>query len=106
MGIPANSRAGAIYVEKHPEIAQPAAISKLPSGNYLTTSRFRNWSNQSVLVERSFFLDVVCRRVEEYPDRRLINGYQDIERALNNWWWRRLGVRMGHAASGIFTHAR
>jgi hypothetical protein len=99
-------RASAIYVEQRPEMAQPAAISKLPSGNYLTTSQFRNWSNQAVLVERSFFLDVVCRRVKEHPDPRLINGCQDIERALNSWWWRRLGVRLGHASAGIFTHAR
>jgi hypothetical protein len=99
-------RAGAIYAEKHPEQAQPAAITRLPSGNFLTQSRFRNWSNQAVLVERSFFLDVICRRVDEHPDPRLINGCQDIERAINRWWWRRLGVRMGHARDGIFTHAR
>jgi hypothetical protein len=96
----------AIYVEKSPEKAQPRAIRKLPSGNYLTDSRFRNWSNQSLLVERDFFLNTICRRVEEKPDPRLVHGHQDIERALNSWWWRRRREPMGHAAQGVFTHAR
>jgi hypothetical protein len=96
----------AIYFEKSPEIAQPRAIRKLPSGNYVTDSRFRNWSNQSVLVERDYFLNTICRRVEEKPDPRLVHGFQDIERALNSWWWRRQREPMGHAAQGVFTHAR
>lgn len=96
----------AIFAERRPEIAQPRAIRKLPSGNYVMDSRFRNWSNQAVLVERSFFLDVVCRRVETHPCSRTVNGHQDIERSLNSWWWRRLGVQLGHAAVGTFTHAR
>ena len=96
----------AIYVEKSPEKAQPHAIRKLPSGNYLTDSRFRNWGNQSVLVERDYFLNTICRRVEEKPDPRLVNGHQDIERSLNSWWWRRQREPMGHAAQGVFTHAR
>jgi hypothetical protein len=96
----------AIYIEKNPEKVQPRAIRKLPSGNYITDSRFRNWSNQSVLVERDYFLNTICRRVEEKPDRRLVHGFQDIERALNSWWWRRQREPMGHAAQGVFTHAR
>ncbi len=105
-GYVAKFRAGAIYAEQAPEKAQPHAIRKLASGNYLTDSRFRNWSNQAVLVEKDFFLNVICRRVEEHPDPRLVNGAQDIERALNTWWWRRRREPMGHAAEGVFTHAR
>ncbi len=99
-------RAASIFCERHPEEAQPGAVRKLPSGNFLTDSRYRNWSNQAVLVERRFFLDVVCRRVEERPDPRLVNGYQDIERALNRRWWRQQRYPMGHAAEGVFTHRR
>lgn len=99
-------RGAAIYAEKEPEKAQPRAVRRLPSGNYVTDSRFRNWSNQSVLVERDFFLNTICRRVEERPDPRLVNGNQDIERALNSWWWRRRCEPMGHAAHGVFAHAR
>jgi hypothetical protein len=72
----------------------------------MTDSRYRNWSNQAVLVERRYFFDVVCRRVEERPDPRLVNGHQDIERALNRRWWRHRRDPMGHAAEGIFTHRR
>jgi hypothetical protein len=96
----------AIYVETNPEAVHPAAIRRLPSGNYVTDSRYRNWSNQSVLVEREYFLSTICPRVENYPDQRLVNGAQDIERALNCAWWRRQREPLGHAAQGIFTHAR
>jgi len=99
-------KGAAIGIEKEPEKAQPDAVRKLASGNYLTDSRFANWTNQSLLVEREFFLNTICRRVEEHPDPRLVNGHQDIERALNSWWWRRRREPMGRAAEGIFTHAR
>ncbi len=99
-------RAASVFCERDPEEVQKHAIRKLPSGNFLTDSRYRNWSNQAVLVERQYFLDVVCRRVEEHPDPRLVNGHQDIERALNRRWWRRRRDPMGHAADGVFTHCR
>ncbi len=99
-------RANSMFCERHPDEAQPNAVQKLPSGNYLTTSRYRTWGNQAVLVERRYFLDVICRRVEEHPDPRLVNGRQDIERALNRRWWRLRRDPMGQAAEGVFTHRR
>ena len=93
-------RAASLFCERDPETVQKQAVRKLPSGNYVTDSRYRNWSNQAVLVERQYFVDVVCRRVDEHPDPRLVNGHQDIERALNRRWWRRRRDRMGHAAAG------
>jgi hypothetical protein len=99
-------RGRAIFVERHPEVVQPSAIRLLPSGNFVSDSRYLNWSNQSVLVRRDFFLDFICPRVESHPDPRLVNGFQDIERALNRRWWRRQRVPMGQAGRGIFTHHR
>jgi hypothetical protein len=99
-------RAASLFCERDPETVQKDAVRKLPSGNYMTDSRYRNWSNQAVLVERQYFFDVVCRRVEEHPDPRLVNGHQDIERALNRRWWRRRRDSMGHAGEGVFTHRR
>ena len=99
-------RAASLFCERDPETIQKDAVRRLPSGNYMTDSRYRNWSNQAVLVERQYFFDVVCRRVEEHPDPRLVNGHQDIERALNRRWWRRRRDSMGHAAEGVFTHRR
>lgn len=98
-------------VERHPEQRHPQAIRKLSSGNYMTTSRYQKWSNQSVLVEKDFFTNVICRRVEERPDPRTVNGFQDIERAIVGGvvglhWWRSLGVRIGQAAEGCFSHRR
>lgn len=99
-------RSGAIYTEKNPDLAQPKAIKKLASGNFLTSSRYCNWSNQAILVKRSFFLDFICRLVADRPDPRLVHGFQDIERALNKRWWRRMEVPMGFAKDGVFSHQR
>lgn len=99
-------RASALFCEREPEKVQAPAVRQLPSGNYATDSRYRNWSNQAVLVERTYFFDVICRRVDDHPDPRLVNGHQDIERALNRRWWRRRRDPMGHACEGVFTHRR
>ena len=99
-------RAASLFCEREPEKVQPRAVRKLPSGNYLTYSSYRSWSNQAVLVERQYFFDVICRRVDKHPDPRLVNGHQDIERALNRRGWRRRRDPMGHAGEGVFTHSR
>jgi hypothetical protein len=55
-------QAASLFCERAPETVQKHAVRKLPSGNDLTDSRYRNWSNQAVLVERQYFFDLVCRR--------------------------------------------
>jgi hypothetical protein len=105
-GNPDKFRSASTFLEREPDKVQPKAVLKLPSGNFVTDSRYRNWTNQSLLVERRFFLDVICARVESHPDPRLVNGHQDIERALNSWWWRRQRERLGIACDGVFTHRR
>ncbi|MBJ7534385.1 hypothetical protein JDN40_09750 [Rhodomicrobium vannielii ATCC 17100] len=105
-GNPDKFRSAATFLEREPKKVQPKAVQKLPSGNFVTDSRYRNWTNQALLVERRFFLDVICARVESHPDPRLVNGHQDIERALNRWWWRRRRERLGIAGNGVFTHSR
>ncbi|KAI94232.1 hypothetical protein T281_12170 [Rhodomicrobium udaipurense JA643] len=105
-GLPDKFRSGAIYLEEEPDKVQPKAVTRLPSGHFLTDSRYRNWSNQMPLVDRRFFLDVICARVERRPDSRLLNGHQNIECALNKSWWRRRREPIGHAAEGVFTNSR
>ncbi len=99
-------RGRAIASELEPEKVQPLAIKKLPSGNFLTDSRYVNWGNQALLVKRSFFLNIVCNRVETHPDPRTVNGFQDIERAMNCGWWRRRKELYGYAERGCFSHSR
>jgi hypothetical protein len=98
-------RGSALYVEQSPEIAQPKAVRKLPSGNFITDSRFHDWSNQAVLIDRKFFLEVICKRIEESSEPRLIDEDQAIERTISSWWWRRRREPLGHAAEGAFTYA-
>jgi len=105
-GNPDKFRSASAFLEREPEKVQPKAVTRLPSGNFVTDSRYRNWTNQALLVERRFFLDVICGRVESHPDPRLVNGHQDIERALNKMWWRKRREPMGIAGEGVFTHRR
>jgi len=99
-------RGDAVYVERDPVAAQPGAVRPSANGNYLTDSRFINWSNQSVLVRPDFMRDVLFPGVEAHPSKRTIAGVQDLERAANRRWWRDLHVPVGISDPGLFTHAR
>jgi hypothetical protein len=100
-------RGGALFAEKSPDLAQPEAIRKLPGGNYLTDSRFQNWSSHSLLVERKFFLEIICKHIDENFEAGFADeGQSIIDGALNSWWWRRRREPMGHASLGAFTLSR
>jgi hypothetical protein len=99
-------RGDAVYVERDPVTAQPGAVRTSDNGNYLTDSRFLNWSNQSVLVRPVFMLETLLPGVAAHPSKRTIAGAQDIERAANRRWWRDLRVPIGISDPGLFTHSR
>jgi hypothetical protein len=100
-------RACAIYAEEDPTIRHPSIIKRTPRGNWLTSSRHLNWSNNCVLVRTNFLRDVVLDRVRRYPAPITVNGHQDIEAALKRGsWWRNLAVPMGQSEPGPFTHKR
>lgn len=100
-------RGAALFAEEQPHLRHPNLIRKTANGNFLTTSRVLNWSNNCVLVNADFMRDVVLKRVETHPAPTSINGHQDIEAAVKlNRWWRNLDVGMGQAEPGPLTHAR
>lgn len=99
-------RGDAAYVERDPVSAQPKAIRVSDHGNFLTDSRFINWSNQSVLVRPDFMRDILFPGVEANPSNRVIAGVQDLERAANRRWWRAARVPIGISEPGLFTHSR
>lgn len=99
-------RASAIYAEACPDIRQPRAISRSANGNWLTRSGFINWSNQSILVRRDWLESVILERVRTHPSSRPVNGFQDIERAVNGPWWRGQNIAIGVSEPGLFSHRR
>ena len=99
-------KASAIYAETHPDRRQPGAVARSANGNWLTRSPFINWSNQSILVRRAWLDEVILERVRTHPSSRPLNGFQDIERAVNGRWWRALDVPVGVSEPGIFSHRR
>ena len=85
----------------------PGIIEKSTNGNWITTSPYLHWSNNSYLVRTDFMRDVVLDRVRRYPAKTSINGHQDIEAALKDGgWWRRQSFRIGQCEPGPFTHER
>jgi hypothetical protein len=100
-------RGCSLYAEEDPTLRHPRIIKKSPHGNWLTNSRYLNWSNNCVLVRSDFLRDVVLDRVRNHPAPSTLNGHQDIEAALKvNGWWRKQHVAMGQSEPGPFTHQR
>ncbi len=99
-------RGDAVYVERDPVSAQPGAVTASKNGNFLTDSRYLNWSNQSILVRPSFMVETMFPGITAHPSKRTIAGVQDLERAANRQWWRDLHAPIGISDMGLFTHSR
>ena len=93
------------YCEPHPEKKFSEIRLDEQSGFLLMDSQYRGWTNQSFMINRRFFLDVILRKVEETPSRRLINGFKNIEIEMNTNWWRNQPWTVA-IAPGLFTHRR
>jgi hypothetical protein len=102
-----NLKGRALYLEAKPEQIFPEAIARKEGEEelFLTDSRFLNWTNQSVLVRRSFFLKTLMPYVRENPSSRTSNGFQSPERPLNSPWWRNQKFRIA-VGRGLFGHQR
>lgn len=100
-------RGSAIFAEEDPSLRHPSIIKRTPNGNWLTSSPYLSWSNNSVLVRTDFLRDVVLDHVRRFPSKTRLNGQQDIEAALKeNQWWRRQNILIGQSEPGPFTHQR
>jgi hypothetical protein len=95
----------AIYVEQAAEELFPEVIQKTAEGFWILDSCCADWTNQSVLCRRDFFLDVLMPYVDAYPSSRTSNGFQEPERPLNCRWWRNQHFKIGQG-KGLFTHRR
>ena len=80
-------------------------VQRQIEGDYIIDSAVLPWTNQSVLCRRDWLLSIILPYVCTYPSGRALNGFQDVERALNCRWWRRQGFKIG-LGLGIFSHER
>jgi hypothetical protein len=95
-----------VYLWKDADRRWPKAIGRTASGNFRTSSRHLNWSNNPSLIPRRFFLEEVVAAAEQRPARRLVNGFPTLEIELNCRWWRKQDWPIGIAADGLFSQIR
>lgn len=80
-------------------------VQRQVEGDYIIDSAVLPWTNQSVLCRRDLLLMTILPYVDKNPSRRSLNGFQDVERALNCRWWRRKNFKIG-LGLGLFSHER
>lgn len=93
------------YVEPEPARRFPSVISDIGDGFYLTPTAVTTWTNQSIAINRRFFLDTIIARADQINDRRTVNGFKNLEIEINGQWWRSQPWAVA-IAPGIFTHRR
>jgi hypothetical protein len=92
----------------HPQAEEvfPRYIKRLPNGHYCIDSEVLNWTNQSIMFRKDWFLNTIIPYAEAHPSSRTVNGFQDLEKELNSSWWRQQHFKVGWADPGLFTHSR
>ena len=84
----------------------PSKIELLPSSHYKISSRNLNWTNQSIMFRKDWFLSTIIPFAELQKSTRFVNGFPDLEKELNCHWWRKQNYKIGWANPGLFTHQR
>ncbi|PHS77013.1 MAG: hypothetical protein COB56_04910 [Robiginitomaculum sp.] len=96
----------AIYGCDNPAQKFPKNITNVGDGFYLVDAAVMPWTNQSVLIERNFFLDTIIPYCKSIPLGRNINGFRSIEIELNrSKFWTKSGWKIA-CGPGLLTHRR
>jgi hypothetical protein len=93
-----------LYIEKNPDILFPKDIHKVTNDWYVADSATTDWTHQSVLLGRDFYLRMLDY-ADAHPASLTIAGNRSPEKALNCRWWRRQHFKIAQG-NGIFTHKR
>ena len=94
-----------MYVFKNPEKQHPDEIKKLTNGFFLVSSSNISWTNQSILVDKNQYLEIIIKKAELSNIKRGPGGFKNVEMELNIPWWRKKQFRI-IVAPGLFTHKR
>ena len=93
-----------VYIEKNPEKLFPKFIQK-EKDVLIIKSECIDYTEQSFLIKKEFFLSVLCRYINENPKGRTLHGFQVPEYILNCRWWRKMNFKIG-VPKGLFGHNR
>lgn len=96
----------ACLVHTHPELMYPNDIQNVNDKYYRMCSQVINWTNQSIMFRRDWFLHTLVPYAQKHPSSRTVNGFPDLEKELNCNWWRKNKFKVGWANPGLFTHKR
>lgn len=94
-----------VYYRDDAAIRFPDLVRRTPDGDYLISAACLEWSNNTFLINRRFFLDRIIPECERRYAGRGINGMPTIEVEANAPWWRKSGLRIG-VGKGLFEHYR
>ncbi len=96
----------AIYAENAPAQKFPKFITDAKDNFYLVDTAVMPWTNQSILINRKFFLDTILPFCKSVPLGRNINGFRSIEIELNrSKFWTKSGWKIA-CGPGLLTHRR
>jgi hypothetical protein len=96
----------AIYGCDNPAQKFPKDITGAGDGFYLVDAAVMPWTNQSILIERDFFLNTIIPYCKSVPLGRNINGFRSIEIELNrSKFWTGSGWKIA-CGQGLLTHRR
>lgn len=91
--------------EGHPE-RFPKDITPVDGDFYLVSAKVMPWTNQSILIKRDVFLNIIIPYCKSIPLDRGINGFHSIEIELNNSpFWIHSGWKIA-CGRGLFSHKR
>jgi len=97
----------AVMVLDNPEKDFLAKYIKLEEQNYYTLdTAVLPWTNQSILIQKDWFLNTLIPFAQTSKTKRHVNGFPDLEKELNCGWWRQQTFRVGVSNPGVFTHDR
>ena len=94
-----------MYVYENPEKYHPNEIEKLCNGFFLVSSEIINWTNQSILVDRNKYLNIIIKKADASNIQRGPGGFKNVEMELNISWWRKKQFNI-IVAPGLLTHKR
>ncbi|PHR61358.1 MAG: hypothetical protein COA43_03140 [Robiginitomaculum sp.] len=96
----------AVYVSDAPSHQFPQYIEDVGDGFFLVDCATMAWTNQSIIINRQFFLDTIIPYCKSVPLGRGANGFKAIEVELNNSrFWTQSGWKIACGA-GLLTHKR
>ena len=72
---------------------------------FTVDAAYMTWTNQSIMINRDFFLNNIIDVAEEMETKRRINGFKNLEIEMNSDYWRQSGFKVA-IPKGIFTHQR